>query len=124
PLGLAHAVKIAQPFLQRDSFVMYLGDNLVRDGVTSFVHRFEQRQPDSMILLAHVPNPEMFGVAELADGRVIRLEEKPEKPKSDLVLVGVYLFTSRIFEAVNAITPSEREQVETNDAHRRLHHDA
>ena len=116
PLGLAHAVKIAEPFLQRDSFVMYLGDNLVRDGVTSFVHRFEQRQPDSMILLAHVPNPEMFGVAELADGRVIKLVEKPAKPKSDLVLVGVYLFTSRIFEAVNSIAPSGRGELEITDA--------
>ena len=116
PLGLAHAVKIAEPFLQRDNFVMYLGDNLVRDGVTTFVQRFEQRKPDGMILLAHVTNPELFGVVELADGRVTRLEEKPEKPKTDLVLVGVYLFTSRIFEAVNAIVPSERGELEITDA--------
>jgi len=116
PLGLAHAVKIAEPFMQRENFVMYLGDNLVRDGVTSFVQRFEQRQPDSMILLAHVTNPELFGVAELSDGRVIRLDEKPTRPKSDLVLVGVYLFTPRIFEAVNAITPSERGELEITDA--------
>lgn len=116
PLGLAHAVKIAEPFLQRDNFVMYLGDNLVRDGVTGFVQRFEQRKPDGMILLAHVNHPELFGVVELADGRVTRLEEKPEKPKTDLVLVGVYLFTSRIFEAVNAIAPSERGELEITDA--------
>src|SRR5207302_5124802 len=70
PLGLAHAVKIAEPFLKRENFVMYLGDNLVRDGVTSFVQRFAQRQPDGMILLAHVTNPELFGVVELSDGRV------------------------------------------------------
>ena len=116
PLGLAHAVKIAEPFLKKDSFVMYLGDNLVRDGITSFVRRFEERQPDGMILLAKVTNPELFGVAELADGRVVRLEEKPEKPKTDLVLVGVYLFTSRIFEAVNAIVPSVRGELEITDA--------
>jgi len=116
PLGLAHAVKIAEPFIQKENFVMYLGDNLVRDGITSFVRGFEQSQPDGMILLAHVPHPELFGVAELSDGRVIRLEEKPENPKSDLVLVGVYLFTAKIFEAVNAITPSERGELEITDA--------
>jgi glucose-1-phosphate thymidylyltransferase len=116
PLGLAHAVKIAQPFVQRDNFVMYLGDNLVRDGIVSFVRRFEQQRPDAMILLAQVPQPELFGVAELADGRVVRLEEKPEKPKSDLVLVGVYLFTPRIFEAANAIQPSVRGELEITDA--------
>jgi len=116
PLGLAHAVKIAEPFIGRDSFVMYLGDNLVREGITGFVRRFEQSKPDGMILLAHVPQPELFGVAELLDGRVIRLEEKPERPKSDLVLVGVYLFTSMIFEAVKAITPSERGELEITDA--------
>ena len=116
PLGLAHAVKIAEPFIKKENFVMYLGDNLVRDGITSFVRGFEQSQPDGMILLAHVPHPELFGVAELSDGRVIRLEEKPENPKSDLVLVGVYLFTAKIFEAVNAITPSERGELEITDA--------
>jgi glucose-1-phosphate thymidylyltransferase len=116
PLGLAHAVKIAEPFIGTDSFVMYLGDNLVRDGVVSFVRRFEERKPDGMVLLAHVPHPELFGVAELKDGRVTRLEEKPEKPKSDLVLVGVYLFTPCIFEAANAIKPSERGELEITDA--------
>ncbi len=116
PLGLAHAVQIAQPFLGKDNFVMYLGDNLVRDGVVSFVQRFEQRHPDSMVLLAKVEHPELFGVAELEDGRVRRLEEKPDKPKSDLVLVGVYLFTPRIFQAVDAIKPSERGELEITDA--------
>jgi len=116
PLGLAHAVKIAEPFIGTDSFVMYLGDNLVRDGVSSFVRRFEERKPDSMVLLAHVPHPELFGVAELKDGRVTRLEEKPLKPRSDLVLVGVYLFTPSIFDAAHAITPSHRGELEITDA--------
>ncbi len=116
PLGLAHAVKIAQPFLGPDDFVMYLGDNLVRDGIVTFVKRFEERQPDGMVLLARVAHPEWFGVAELKDGRVVRLEEKPSAPKSDLVLVGVYLFTAQIFDAVNAIAPSERGELEITDA--------
>jgi glucose-1-phosphate thymidylyltransferase len=116
PLGLAHAVKMAEPFIGTDSFVMYLGDNLVREGIVSFVKRFEERKPDAMILLAHVPNPELFGVAELKDGRVTRLEEKPLKPRSDLVLVGVYLFTPSIFDAAHAITPSHRGELEITDA--------
>jgi glucose-1-phosphate thymidylyltransferase len=116
PLGLAHAVKEAEPFLQHDSFVMYLGDNLLLDGITDFVDRFTAQSPDAMILLAHVPAPERFGVAELENGQVVRLEEKPRKPKSDLALVGVYLFTPRIFEAVNAIKPSARGELEITDA--------
>ncbi|MDQ6879191.1 MAG: glucose-1-phosphate thymidylyltransferase [Candidatus Dormibacteraeota bacterium] len=116
PLGLAHAVKESEPYLQNDSFVMYLGDNLLLDGIRDFVHQFTAQSPDAMILLAHVPAPERFGVAELHDGQVIRLEEKPREPKSDLALVGVYLFTPRIFEAVNAIKPSARGELEITDA--------
>jgi glucose-1-phosphate thymidylyltransferase len=116
PSGLAHAVKESQSYLGSDPFVMYLGDNLVRDGITSFVREFEERRPDAMILLAPVLAPERFGVAELRDGQVIRLEEKPKQPKSNLALVGVYLFTPRIFEAVHAIRPSARGELEITDA--------
>ncbi len=116
PLGLAHAVKEAQAYLQDDPFVMYLGDNLVLDGISSFVEQFNRQRPDAMILLARVPAPERFGVAELRDGRVIRLEEKPKQPKSDLALVGVYLFTPRVFDAVRAIQPSARGELEITDA--------
>lgn len=117
PLGLAHAVKIAESFVAGDSFVMYLGDNLVKDGIAPFVARFADEQPDAQILLAHVPNAMQFGVAELAeDGSVKRLVEKPAVPMSDLALVGVYLFGPRIFEAVNAIEPSKRGELEITDA--------
>ena len=116
PLGLAHAVKVAQPYLQAEPFVMYLGDNLVRDGITGFVDQFKVGHADALILLAHVPQPDRFGVAELHDGRVIRLQEKPRYPASDLALVGVYLFTQKIFEAVNAIQPSLRGELEITDA--------
>jgi glucose-1-phosphate thymidylyltransferase len=116
PLGLAHAVKEAEPFLREEPFVMYLGDNLVPDGIASFVKRFNETRPDALILLSHVPGAERFGVAELRDGQVVRLEEKPAKPKSDLALVGVYLFTSRIFQAVHAIKPSPRGELEITDA--------
>lgn len=116
PLGLAHAVKIAEDFMAGDSFVMYLGDNLIKDGITHFVREFEAEKPDAQILLAKVARPWEFGVAELEGERVVRLEEKPKQPRSDLALVGVYLFTSSIFDAVRAIQPSPRGELEITDA--------
>ncbi len=116
PLGLAHAVKIAEGFLKGEPFVMYLGDNLVKDGIRSLVEEFVQLKPNSQILLAKVRDPQRFGVAELKDGRVVCLEEKPARPKSDLALVGVYMFDKTIFEAVRAITPSQRGELEITDA--------
>ncbi len=116
PLGLAHAVKIAEPFLGNQPFVMYLGDNLVKDGIRSLVEEFMRLRPNSQILLARVRDPQRFGVAELREGRVVSLEEKPAHPKSDLALVGVYMFDKTIFEAVHAIKPSERGELEITDA--------
>ena len=116
PLGLAHAVREAQAYLRDEPFVMFLGDNLVKEGITSFVKRFQESRPDALILLAHVPAPERFGVAELRDGQVVSLQEKPSRPSSDLALVGVYLFTARIFDAVHAIRPSGRGELEITDA--------
>jgi glucose-1-phosphate thymidylyltransferase len=116
PLGLAHAVKTSQPYLKEDSFVMFLGDNLIKDGIVSLVNEFRDESPNSQILLARVPNPSDFGVAEIVNGKVVRLEEKPEKPKSDYALVGVYMFDPTIFEAVNAIRPSTRGELEITDA--------
>jgi glucose-1-phosphate thymidylyltransferase len=116
PLGLAHAVKIAQPYIQDEPFVMYLGDNLIKDGITPFVREFMAERPNAQILLAQVKNPSDYGVAELEGERVVRLEEKPAHPKSDLALVGVYLFDKTVFEAVNAIAPSRRGELEITDA--------
>ncbi len=117
PLGLAHAVLTAEEFLGRDDFVMYLGDNLIAGGITEFVQQFEERQPDAQILLAKVRDPERFGVAELGpDGHVTQLVEKPAEPKSDLALVGVYLFSGKIMDACHAIDPSPRGELEITDA--------
>jgi glucose-1-phosphate thymidylyltransferase len=117
PLGLAHAVLTAEEFLGRDDFVMYLGDNLIAGGISEFVQQFEQNKPDAQILLAKVRDPERFGVAELGpDGHVAQLVEKPSEPKSDLALVGVYLFSGLIMDACHAIKPSDRGELEITDA--------
>ncbi|WP_030948322.1 glucose-1-phosphate thymidylyltransferase [Streptomyces sp. NRRL S-646] len=117
PLGLAHAVLIARDFLGEDDFVMYLGDNFIVGGITGLVDEFRTEHPDARILLTQVPNPTSFGVAELDEsGRVKGLEEKPKQPKSDLALVGVYLFTPAIHEAVRSIEPSWRGELEITHA--------
>jgi len=117
PLGLAHAVLTAEEFLGDDPFVMYLGDNLIAGGISDFVTQFAKREPTAQILLARVQDPERFGVAELDGmGNVRQLLEKPENPPTDLALVGVYLFSSKILEASKAISPSARGELEITDA--------
>ncbi|WP_326819510.1 glucose-1-phosphate thymidylyltransferase [Streptosporangium sp. NBC_01756] len=117
PLGLAHAVLIARDYLGDDDFVMYLGDNFIVGGIRDIVDRFVRERPSAQIMLTQVGDPRQFGVAELdAGGRVVGLEEKPARPKSDLALVGVYLFTSAIHEAVAELKPSWRGELEITDA--------
>ena len=116
PLGLAHAVLTAEPFLRGAPFVMYLGDNLIREPLAPLVSRFQAAAPAAQILLAKVPNPQEFGVAILDGDRVVRLVEKPAVPPSDLALVGVYMFDHHIFDAARGIRPSGRGELEITDA--------
>ncbi len=116
PLGLAHAVKISKDFLGDEPFVMYLGDNILKSGIKSLVEEFKEKKLNSLILLTEVPDPRLFGVAELKNGKVVRLVEKPKKPMSNLALVGVYMFDFHVFEAINAIKPSWRNELEITDA--------
>ncbi|MGH8910623.1 MAG: glucose-1-phosphate thymidylyltransferase [Egibacteraceae bacterium] len=117
PLGLAHCVLTAADYLGASDFVMYLGDNVLTGGIERFVRQFEARRPTAQILLAKVGDPERYGVAELdGDGHVVRLVEKPKVPRSDLALVGVYLFSPRILDAARSITPSARGELEITDA--------
>lgn len=117
PLGLAHAVHIARDYLGDDDFVMYLGDNFIVGGISALIEQFRAGHPDAQILLTRVADPRSFGVVELdATGRAVGLEEKPSRPRSDLALVGVYMFTAAIHEAVEAIKPSWRGELEITDA--------
>ncbi|MBN6053948.1 glucose-1-phosphate thymidylyltransferase [Nonomuraea sp. RK-328] len=121
PLGLAHAVLIARDYLGDDDFVMYLGDNFLLGGIDDLVERFTRDRPSAQIMLTRVSDPRQFGVAVLdGSGRVIGLEEKPREPKSDLALVGVYLFTPDIHEVVADLKPSARGELEISDAIQRL----
>src|SRR5215475_3773819 len=116
PLGLAHAVLTAEPFLGDDAFCMYLGDNLILEPLAPLVEDFRTAKPNSQILLARVPDPTQFGVAELSGDKVKRLIEKPKTPPSDLALVGVYMFDANVLRAAKAITPSARGELEITDA--------
>src|SRR5918997_1757562 len=120
PKGLAHALLTAEEFLAEDPFVMYLGDNLLRDGIVELAARFRTSEPDALILLTPVPDPQHYGVAELNGERVVRLVEKPAEPPSDLALVGVYMFGPSIFGAARSIEPSARGELEITDAIQRL----
>jgi glucose-1-phosphate thymidylyltransferase len=116
PRGLAHAVLISEPFLGDEPFVMYLGDNLLKHSISRFVEEFDRDKPAAQILLARVPDPQLFGVAELDGSRVVRLVEKPKKPTSDLALVGVYMFSKAVFDSVKRIRPSFRNELEITEA--------
>jgi glucose-1-phosphate thymidylyltransferase len=117
PLGLAHAVLVASDYLGDDDFVMYLGDNFIVGGISALIDEFSSSRPDAQIMLTTVPDPRQFGVVELdAGGEVIGLEEKPLRPKSDLALVGVYIFTPAIHQAVRELKPSGRGELEITEA--------
>jgi glucose-1-phosphate thymidylyltransferase len=117
PLGLAHAVKTAKPFLREESFIMCLGDNLQGQGLTAFVQKFKKEKMDALILLKPVDDPTKFGVATLDEkANIVKLVEKPKDPSSNLAIVGTYLFSSKIFKAIDKIKPSWRGELEITDA--------
>jgi glucose-1-phosphate thymidylyltransferase len=117
PLGLAHAVKTANPFLGKEDFIMCLGDNLQGQGLTTFVQKFKKENMDALMLLKPVEDPTKFGVATLDEkANIIKLVEKPKKTSSNLAIVGTYIFSNKIFKAISQIKPSWRGELEITDA--------
>ncbi len=116
PLGLAHAVKVARNFLREEPFLMFLGDNLLKNSISLYRQKFEKNKSQAFVLLTKVENPEQFGVAELKENKVVRVVEKPKIPETDLALIGVYFFDKSIHEAIDNINPSARGELEITDA--------
>ena len=120
PGGLAQVVGLAEEFMGKDRFIFYLGDNMVVGGVKRFVDEFEKSKCNCFLTLASVKDPERFGVPEIKDGKIVSVEEKPKVPKSNFAVAGIYLYDHHIFEAVKAIRPSARGELEISDAHQYL----
>jgi len=120
PKGIAHAVGLTRDFVGEEPFVVYLGDNLLKEGIVDLVEHFESSKPEGQIALCRVSNPSAFGVAEVRDGKIVRLVEKPKVPPSELALVGVYMFRRSIFDAIDGLKPSWRGEFEITEAIQRL----
>ncbi len=120
PSGLAHVVKVAQNFLGREPFVFYLGDNVIVGGIQHFVEEFQRQSTHCHLVLSLVKDPQRFGVAEVREGRIVGIEEKPDRPKSSYAVTGIYIYDHHIFEAIDAIHPSRRGELEISDAHQYL----
>lgn len=120
PAGLANVVQIAEKFIGGESFIFYLGDNMVVGGVRRFIEEFNRQKCNCFLTLARVRDPERFGVPEIRENRIVAVEEKPKQPKSSFAVAGIYLYDTTIFEAVNNIPPGARGEYEISDAHQYL----
>ena len=120
PGGLAQVVALAEQFVGKERFIFYLGDNMVVGGVKRFIDEFTKSDCNCYLTLAHVKDPERFGVPEIKNGKIVSVEEKPQHPKSSYAVAGIYLYDHHIFEAVKAIRPSARGELEISDAHQYL----
>ncbi len=117
PQGLAHIIKVAEKFLDGDSFLFYLGDNIVLADLKSLIRRFERGKLDCLLALSHVQDPERFGVPVFENGKLVRVDEKPENPASNFAVTGIYVYSPAVMKAVHAIKPSARGELEISDAH-------
>ncbi len=115
-LGLAHVIKISEPFIKKEPFLFYLGDNIILGGIKEFVKQFKEGNYNCLLALSRVRDPQRFGVPEIRDGFIIKIEEKPLHPKSNFAVTGIYFYDYHIFEAVKNIKPSSRGELEISDA--------
>lgn len=116
-LGLAHVVKVAEDFIKKEPFIFYLGDNIFLGEINKFIDKFKRTKVNCLLALSKVKDPQRFGVPEIKNGKIIKIEEKPARPKSNFAVTGIYLYDYHIFEAVKAIKPSKRGELEISDAH-------
>lgn len=120
PIGLAHVVKVSEDFIKNDSFVFYLGDNVIVGGIKRFLEKFQNSNNNCHLVLSKVKDPQRFGVPEIKNGKIVKVEEKPKTPKSNFAVTGIYFYDSHILEAVNNIKPGWRGELEISDAHQYL----
>jgi glucose-1-phosphate thymidylyltransferase len=120
PIGLAHVIKVSKEFIGDDPFIFYLGDNVIIESIQKFIDQFLKKRLNCQLVLARVKDPERFGVPELHNGKIVRVEEKPAQPRSPYAVTGIYIYDRHIFEAVNRIQPSSRGELEISDAHQYL----
>lgn len=113
--GIADALRLAENFIEKDKMVVMLGDNIIRDDISGAVKDFEKQEKGAKIFLKEVSNPEKFGVAEIEGGRVVNIEEKPQKPKSNYAVIGLYMYDSEVFEIIKTLKPSGRGELEITD---------
>ncbi len=116
PKGIAHAISLCCDFIGNDKFVVYLGDNILRTGLSSYVQKFESSSNDAQILLAEVENPSQFGVVKIEENKILKIIEKPKDPPSNLAVIGVYFLTPKIFEIIKQLKPSWRGELEITEA--------
>ena len=116
PKGIAHAISLCENFIGTDKFIVYLGDNILRTGLSSFVDKFQTSLTDAQILLAEVENPSQFGVVDIKDNKILKIIEKPKDPPSNFAVIGVYFLTPKIFKIIDELKPSWRGELEITEA--------
>ncbi|MGI0011400.1 MAG: glucose-1-phosphate thymidylyltransferase [Nitrosopumilaceae archaeon] len=116
PRGISHAIGLCKDFIGKDKFVVYLGDNVLRKDLVDYVNKFQKSQAEAMILLCEVENPQMFGVAEIKENKLVRITEKPMNPQSNFAVIGIYFLTPKIFDIIKELKPSWRGELEIADA--------
>ena len=116
PKGIAHAIKLCKEFVNDEKFLVFLGDNIIQKSITEFVNNFKNSDYDATILLCEVDNPSRFGIADVSNGKILKITEKPKNPNSNLAVTGIYLLTPKIFEVIDNLKPSWHNELEITDA--------